>query len=146
MASDPPYTTFILPVGTAYRAKLLDFVQVDNQIQATIEVEPEIWETVDMVMLFHLQWNDRNEGSVSGDKPVQIKMFLGPEVYTSLSNEKQLITNRNDFFQTDEKHPIRSAYSWYATEVTEEVELPDVLKDKGTLREGFTTKWKEALK
>lgn len=146
MATDPPYTTFTLPVGTSYPAQLLDFEQVGDQIQATIEVEPDVWETVDLVMLFHLQWNDRNEGSVSGEKPVQIKMFLGQDVYDSLLAENKLVTNRSDFFQTEESHLMRSAHSWYATEVTEEVALPEALKDKGTVREGFTTKWKEALK
>jgi hypothetical protein len=47
------------------------------------------------------------------------------------------------FVTADPGHPMRATTAWFATDVTEEVELPEALKEKGTLREGFTTHWRE---
>jgi hypothetical protein len=141
MSSQPSCITFKLPAGTEYRAKLLDYKHSNKQIQVTIEVEPDVWEFVDLVMLFNLRWNVRNEGSVSGQRAVQIKMYLDGNIYGSLHEERKLIIDEETFLLSDSTHEMRSTRSWFATEVTEEVELPESLKGQGTLREGFTTKW-----
>ncbi|GEM_PF-1467268 len=143
MAVNNQPITFTLPVGTEYEANLLSFEHENSQIEAIIEVGPEVWETVDMVMLFNLKWNDRNEGSVSGTKPVRIRMFLDKELYQTLKDENNLITDEKSFLASDRNHPMRSSTKWFGVEVTEEVTLPDSLKNLGTVREGFTTKWLE---
>ncbi|HEY5826175.1 MAG TPA: hypothetical protein VIT44_17515 [Cyclobacteriaceae bacterium] len=109
-----------------------------------MEAEPGIWEFIDLLMLFNLRWDVRNEGSVSGQKAVQIRMYLDSDIYNSLQKEMNLILDEKTFLLSDSLHVMRCTKSWFATEVTEEVELPESLKGQGTVREGFTTQWKES--
>lgn len=99
-----------------------------------------------MIMLFNLQWNKRNEGSFSGEKAVQIKLVLDKKIYDSLYAQGDLLIDVASFLAADSSHPMRSTLHWFGIEVTEEVDLPKALKDKGTLREGFTTQWKDDFK
>lgn len=146
MSTQPSFITFKLPVGTEYQTKLLNFKHTNNQIQLTIEAEPEVWEFIDMIMLFNLRWDVRNAGSVSGQKTVQLKMYLDPNIYSSLLQETKLITDEETFLHSDSSHIMRGTKSWFATEVTEEVDLPESLKGQGSLREGFTTTWSDNQK
>ena len=75
---------FYLPSGSSYAVEVLSFEHLNEELTTTIEVNPEMWETIDMVMLFNLTWQNRNEGSVSGEKAVQIEMVFGKEVYAEL--------------------------------------------------------------
>ncbi len=136
---------FTIPVGAEYCATLLDYQKINNQLEATIEVTPEVWESIDLIMLFNLRWDVRNEGKIIGEKNVQLKIFLDKKIYEDLSRRGEL-PDKNSFLSSDVKHPIRSAMNWFATEVTEEVDLPEALKNMGTLREGFTTQWKDDFK
>lgn len=143
-ASATPQTVcFSIPAGTVYCATLLEYQQDKDQIWATIEVTPETWEIIDLVMLFNLHWNKRNAGSISGEKAVQIRMVLDKNIYDTLHAQGDLLIDTSSFLAADPSHPMRSAMHWFGIEVTEEVELPEALKDKGTLREGFTTQWKD---
>lgn len=146
MNFNPTPTKFYLPVGTGYEVQLLDFIHEKEQICLKIMVTPEVWETVDMVMLFNLKWDNRNPGSVSGEKPVEIVMMLGNDLYKELKESNTLLSNPEQFLKAGKEHPMKSTVSWYVIEVTEEVELPDQLKDKGSLRQGFTTTWKDDFK
>ena len=44
----------------------------------TVEFAPDVWEQIDLLQLFHLRWDVRGDGSVSGTGPVQIELRLDP--------------------------------------------------------------------
>lgn len=134
---------FTIPAGAEYCAALLEYRHVNNRIHATIEVNPETWESIDLIELFRLRLDVRNPGRISGTKPVQLEIVLDPKIYEELNVSGNLPPDEKAFLATGSKHPMRSALNWFAIEVTEEVDLPEGLKDMGTLREGFTTKWKD---
>lgn len=136
-------TNFYLPVGPGYTVTLLELKHDNGHVAVRIEVTPEVWESIDMIMMFNLTWNNRNQGSVSGDKPVQIVMMLSKELYLELMASGSLITDASTFIEAPKDHPMRKTNQWYAIEVTEEVALPPDMADLGTLREGFTTTWKK---
>lgn len=137
---------FTIPAGTEYCAALLEYRHVNNHIRATIEVDPETWQSIDLIELFKLRLDVRNPGRISGTKPVQLEIVLDPKIYEEVNAAGNLLTDKNTFLVSDSKHLMRSALNWFATEVTEEVDLPEGLKDMGTLREGFTTKWKDSFR
>lgn len=137
---------FSVPSGAVYCGTLLEYTHINEQAWVTIEVTPETWEIIDLVMLFNLQWNKRNPGSISGEKAVQIKMALDKSIYDALNGRNELPTDAPALLSTDMSHPMRSNLHWFAIEITEEVELPEALKNSGTLREGFTTHWKDDFK
>lgn len=136
-------TEFYVPVGVGYPVQLLDYKHENGRISAVIEVTPSVWETIDMVMLFNLTWNNRNEGSVSGEKPLEITMVFSKELYKEMKASGTLLTESSSFLAAGKDHPMKSTTNWYITTVTEEVDLPDHHKAMGTVRQGFTTKWKE---
>lgn len=136
---------FNLPAGAEYCARLLKFSHAGEKIQATIEVEPDVWESIDLVEMFNLRLDVRNPGRVSGSKTVQLEIVLSSKIYQALKADSRLLTDDKAFLASDASHPMRSVLNWFATEITEEVDLPDELKNMGTLREGFTTKWKDEL-
>lgn len=135
-------TEFYTPGGVAYPVQLLDFQHKDSQLSATIEVTPAVWESIDLIMLFNLTWDNRNEGSVSGATPLRIVMMFSKDLYKEMKASGTLLTDSATFLEADKDHPMKSTKNWYITEVTEEVDLPEDLKTKGTLRQGFTTVWK----
>jgi hypothetical protein len=139
-------TEFYVPVGVGYSVQLLDYKLEDDHISAVIEVTPSVWESIDMVMLFNLTWNNRNEGSVSGEKPLEITMMFSKELYKEMKVSGTLLTDSSAFLAAGKDHPMKSTTNWYITTVTEEVDLPDHLKTMGTVRQGFTTKWKDEYK
>lgn len=134
---------FYLPSGSSYAVEVLSFEHLNEELTTTIEVNPEMWETIDMVMLFNLTWQNRNEGSVSGEKAVQIEMVFGKEVYAELKKSGDLIVDFISFLAAHKDHPMKSTTNWFITQVTEEVDLPEELKELGAVREGFTTTWKK---
>jgi len=136
---------FMLNPYASYPMTLLELEHTNGRVVATVEANPEIWEYVDLLMFFNLRWDVRNEGFVSGTKPVQVKIVLDKELYNSLQSSGQLLADQQAFFNSPLEHPMRKTTSWYALEVTEETDLPDRLKELGSLREGFTTKWKDNL-
>ena len=144
MSNPPDVACFSLNEYTSYCGPLLEFKHTDRGIELTVEVDTETWEFVDMLMLFNLYWDKRNPGQVSGTKPVQISMFLDRELYAKLESSGELLTDKSAFIQAGAMHPMRAVTAWFATEVTEEVELPDELKKMGTVREGFTTHWRDS--
>jgi len=142
--SNPSDTAcFTLNPYKEYCGALLEYNHTGSGVELTVEVDPETWESADLLMFFNLAWNKRNPGTISGTKSVQISMFLDRALYTKLKASGELLTDRVAFMTADLEHPMRATSAWYATEVTEEVDLPEALKDKGTIREGFTTHWRE---
>lgn len=134
---------FMLNPYASYQMTLLELRHIDNRLEATVEASPEVWEYVDLLMFFNLRWDVRNEGSISGTKTVQIKMVLDKNIYQSLVSSGQLLTDKNAFIESPSEHAMRGTSNWFALEVTEETDLPDRLKELGSLREGFSTKWKD---
>ena len=56
----------------------------------------------------------------------------------------ELLADKDAYMSAAADHPMRSTAAWFATEVTEEVDLPEELKELGTLRTGFLTHWKDS--
>lgn len=143
MSTQQDTACFSLNPFKEYCGQLLEYSHTEHGVELTIEVDPETWESVDLLMFFNLQWNKRNAGTISGTKPVQISMFLNRDLYTKLKSSGDLLADKTAFMNANSDHPMRATTAWFATEVTEEVELPEALRGKGTLREGFTTHWKD---
>ncbi len=143
MTVAPDTACFSLNDYAQYCGSLVDFKDTGSTVQLTVEVDSATWEFVDLLMMFNLTWDKRNAGSISGEKPVQIVMFLDFELYSRLKESGNLAAVKENFVALAKDHPMRSTKAWFATEVTEEVDLPEELKAKGTLREGFTTHWKQ---
>lgn len=127
----------------AYCGTLLEYKHTARGIEMTVELDPETWEAADLLIMFNLLWDKRNPGTISGTKPVQISMYLDKELYETLKASGELLTDKTAYMEAAHGHPMRSTRAWFATEVTEEVELPESMKNMGSLREGFTTHWKD---
>jgi hypothetical protein len=134
---------YIFPQSDGYEAELIQFTLKDESIFIVVDISPEVWEYVDMNMFFNLTWNNRGPGEVSGSKPVQLGMYLGKDVYKELVNYGNLLTDAESFLAAPPEHPMKGTKNWYVTQVTEEVDLPPELQDKGSLRSGFITDWKQ---
>lgn len=111
-------------------------------VQLTIEVEPSVWETIDLLQLFHLGWAERREGSVSGSEPVQIELRLDPAVAAEVGPLPGEPAGLADAIAgAPAGSPLRANTSWYAVSVTEAVDLPPELAELGEVRSGFATTW-----
>ena len=135
---------FTLNPYKEYCSTLLQYKQTEKGVELVIEVDAETWEAADLLILFNLQWDKRHEGKISGAKPVQISMFLDRALYKSLKSSGELLADKDAYMSAAADHPMRSTAAWFATEVTEEVDLPEELKELGTLRTGFLTHWKDS--
>ncbi len=144
MSAQKDIACFSLNPYKEYCGTLLEYKHTGTAVKMTVELDPETWESADLLMFFNLQWDKRHPGNISGTKPVQISMFLDRELYKKLKTSGDLLADKTTYMSASPEHPMRSTSSWFATEVTEEVDLPEELKDKGTLREGFTTHWKDS--
>ena len=137
-------TEFWIPSGRALPARVLGGAIDGDRFVLTIELTHDDWVMTDMNMLFHLEWNDRNEGEIVEGGDVRIEMRLDE----SLVEEAFDMVDDGDgddvaamIVTLDREHPLRNTESWYAMRVTEEVPLPPDLAAKGKVRSGFTTKW-----
>jgi len=124
---------------------ILDGRLVDGGAQLTIEVGAREWETVDMVMLFHLQWDKRNEGEIVEGGDVRIELSLDPELVGELAALVDGTDVARGVAGLDRAHPIKSTEAWYARSVTERVPLPSELAGKGEVWSGFTTFWEDMI-
>lgn len=113
----------------------------DPEVRLTIEVAPPAWETADLLMLFHLDWDARREGSVSGAQPVQIELRLDADAANPDDLPQAPETLAAAISGAADDSPLRAETSWYALAVTEPVDLPPELAGKGNVRSGFTTTW-----
>jgi hypothetical protein len=134
---------FTLNEYKEYCGSLLEYSVSNDGIKMTVELDPETWETADLLMFFNLALDKRHAGKIRGNKPVQISMFLDPNIYGELKASNSLLTDKTAYMQADKDHPMRYTSAWFATEVTEPVDLPEELKEMGTVRAGFTTHWKK---
>lgn len=141
--ANPDVACFSLNPYKEYCGTLLAFENTGTGVEMTVEVDPETWESADLLMLFNLAWDKRNPGTISGAKPVQISMFLDRDLYKKLNESGDLLTDKTAFKEAKPDHPMRGTASWFATEVTEEVDLPAELQNLGSVREGFTTHWRD---
>lgn len=130
---------FRIPSGADLPALALSAGGSGDDLRLLIEVDAEHWPTVDYVELFHLGLAVRGPGEVSGDGPVQIELRPAAGIVDRVGG----LTLPDDLAGLEEDDPLLSTTSWYATEVTEAVELPPGLAGVGELRQGFTTSWKD---
>lgn len=148
MTGIPLPLEFRLGSGAPLPARALGSRLVDDVVELTIEVGPEQWSMIDMVMLFHLEWSNRHDGEIVEGGDVQIDLRLDH----ALVGELQPLVDPADLTGAtiaevvaglDDEHPLRDPQSWYALRVTESVPLPPSLADKGEVRSGFTTVWND---
>ena len=132
---------FQVPVGAVVPTRVLDAGRDGDVVVLLVEVGQEEWEMIDLVMYFNLQWDRRNPGDISGEGVVQILLQLDPSMVNRLDGDD--VYSALAALPLDDE--LRSTTSWYGLEVTEEVPLPPVLADKGELRQGFTTTWRDEL-
>ena len=137
---------FRLGSGATFPARALASRLVDDVVELTIEVGPEQWSMIDMVMLFHLEWSNRHEGELVEGGDVQLELRLDHELVGELQplvdpDDATGVTIAAVVAGLDGDHPLLDPQSWYALRVTEAVPLPPDLADKGEVRSGFTTVW-----
>ncbi len=136
-------TEFRIGASTLLAAKVLSGSAGGGRADLTIEVAHRQWETIDMLMLFHTEWGDRNEGEIVGNGDVQLELRLDG----NLVAEFEALVNGGDVAEIVAglgfQHLLKSTEAWYALTVTEAVPLPPELVDKGELRSGFTTVWND---
>ncbi|MGB0114880.1 MAG: hypothetical protein WBP59_16800 [Ilumatobacteraceae bacterium] len=139
MSSGP--LEFRVPIGALVPTRVLDANRVDGAVVVLIEVGQEEWEMIDLVMYFNLDWNCRHPGEIVGDGIVRILMQLDPALVDRVVSDD--VYAELAALPVDDE--LRSTKNWYALEVTEAVELPPSLADKGEVRQGFTTTWRAEL-
>ena len=135
-------TDFLMPMGRALPARVVSGSIDGDVVELAIELAHDDWDMADMNMLFHLQWNDRNEGEIVEGGDVRIEMRLAPD----LVDEARALGGDDvaaAIAGLEPEHPLRSTNAWYAMRVTENVPLPPHLAEKGEVRSGFTTKWND---
>lgn len=137
----PATLDFQVPVGSTVATRVLQTRRDGDDVVVVVEVSQEEWELIDLVMYFNLLWDRRNPGTVSGTGAVQIVMQLDPSLADRIEGD-DVITALSALPLDDQ---LRSTTSWYGLEVTEAVELPPELADKGEVRQGFTTTWADEL-
>lgn len=108
----------------------------------TLVADPEQWEMIDLLQLFHLRWDARHEGVVSGDRPVTIEIRLADDVDRApLPDDPAALAAFVAAAGGRDVEPWRDAQRWYALNVTEEIDLPPELATLGEVRSGFSTVW-----
>lgn len=127
-----------------FPARVTAVVRRGPTVQATIELAAPDWERVDALMLFHLDDDQRNPGSVSGTQPVELVIVLNPMTTDELDGvpDDSLV---DALVNTPADSPLRIPQNWYAIEVTEQVDLPPGAPEGTELRSGFTLAWADAL-
>jgi hypothetical protein len=138
VSSGPYPVTFRIPSGADLPVRVLSATADEAGARLLIEADPEQWQLIDLVMLFHLRWDVRSEGEVSGDRPVQLELRVDPELVDVAAD----LDLPGALAGLDPQHPLLSTQSWYALEATEAVDLPPSLAGKGELRSGFSTTWR----
>lgn len=122
---------FHAPAGLPVEARLVD-VSGGDQPTVTVELPPEVWDTVDLFNLFRLEPKYRLVGRVSGDRPVRVE--LRPAAPGGVAD---LGARLVDLSASDPGDALLDTENWCALTVTE------VVRDDGTnlVRSGFATRW-----
>ncbi len=115
-----------------------------GQLVVTFHVTPQTWEHINAEELFHTD-RDRRSGAVEGrfepDRPIAIEATLDDLVVQSLeltnASVDKVRARLNSIQPNTLDQFLLSAQSWLARSVTQEVPLPDELKSKGSISEGF---------
>ncbi|CAN5372425.1 hypothetical protein BH23ACT3_BH23ACT3_18890 [soil metagenome] len=131
--------TFTTPSGAEIEVRPIDGSRGEH-VTLTVEADTATWETIDLVMFFNLRWDVRGEGTITGNTPVQLVLRLDSALADQLPDGEVAAA----LARLDLAHPLRSNTNWYALEVTEAVDLPPSLAEKGELRSGFGTTWMES--
>lgn len=111
----------------------------------TLQAEPAQWEMIDLLQLFHLRWDARHEGAVSGERPVDIVIALAHDVDPApLPDDPAALAAYVAGAEGRDQVPWRDQQRWFAREVTEAVDLPPELAPLGDVRSGFATVWADS--
>jgi len=135
---DPVAVTFDINDVTSIDATVVAAALAGDRIVLTIELAPEEWERADLLMLFHLDWDVRNPGTVSGSVPVEVEIRLAALDDSPPSDPTAIV---DLLAEAPPGAALRAETNWYALEVTEPVDLPPDLAALGQARTGFTTTW-----
>lgn len=131
--------TFRVPSGAEFELRALEATPAgDGDVRVTVEADAETWGTIDAVELFNLGFAVRGPGTLSGRKPAQIELRPGAVLRERLAGLDE-VAILSELARGGADDDIVMMNNWYATEVTEAVDLPPELADKGELREGFRT-------
>lgn len=111
---------------------------------ATFHVTLEVWTHINAEELFHTQ-RDRRVGRVAGDfehgRPIVIEAALDDLVAKTLqladASADDVLARLAAIKPNTLDQFLLSTRSWFARSVVQEVPLPDELKAKGSISEGF---------
>ncbi|MFT4600346.1 MAG: hypothetical protein ACI857_000520 [Arenicella sp.] len=132
-------------------AKNLQIIASSKKIQLEILVTPEVYKIIDANHLFNLEQENRGEilgGKFDEAKPFKIVLQLKDEFVESITaanqDQEQLKLMLIKELDNNASKTLRSIDSWQALNVTQAIDLPSGLSDKGAVSFGFQTKWAEA--
>ncbi|NLT95950.1 MAG: YbjN domain-containing protein [Clostridia bacterium] len=126
--------------------------RIDPGVECTLQllVDYGTYEMIKEKELFNLTpqaYSEEMENQLENNgKPVEVTIKLGEDLLDLLSlfgqNGEEI--KNNLIKEHEEYNTLLDTDNWYALSFTQEVELPEELKEEGSeLRMGYTTKWAE---
>lgn len=131
--------------GESFDAEVVSVERDPSGVLAvTFHVDQETWTQLNKAEAFHTE-RSRRVGDIEGNfepgSPIAIEAILDDLVIESLDlfgvDEAELEARLTATKLEGLDEFLLSASSWWAGTVTQEVELPPELADKGSIREGF---------
>lgn len=150
----PAELAFSTP-GAGVSAVLRDLtvhLEADRPTECTLEIEvtEDVYRRIDRDQLFHLVPDARGPGAVAfaPARSVRVSLRLATEHLDEalrLGSDARAIAQRLGAVPAEGiVSPLLDAASWYAVEVTADVEPPSDLADGAELRVGYRTSWADA--
>ena len=145
---DPVNLPIRLPIGAPFPVDVVDAEPGLSRYQITIQVPYDTWDTIDVYEAFNLKNEVRGPGKISGDGDVRLELRLADELVPALIRRIAHLGPRDGVLELaasgDDAAELVTE-SWFATHVSQAVELPEELRRSGSeLRDGFSTAWAEA--
>lgn len=136
-----------LPIGAPFPVDVVDAVPSLSRYVIRVRVRRETWTNIDELELFNLTADARKPGSLTGSGDVELELRLVDELVREVIERVAGFEPADgvaELAELGDDHPALVTESWFATNVTEQVPLPDDLADSGELRQGFSTNWADA--
>ena len=131
-----------MPSGAPVPVRIIEAGERAGEIEATFELDPDTWQTVDVLYLLGLEPGARLPGRVSGEQPVQLVVRLAADVASDVADRSDLAGLVAETAATAPEHPLVCTTSWRTLRVTERDDLASELAIPGaTVRRGFSTIW-----
>ncbi|BAN00381.1 YbjN domain-containing protein [Ilumatobacter coccineus] len=143
----PQHLPLRLPIGAPFPVDVIDATPSLSRYVIRVRVSRDTWSTIDELELFNLVADARKPGSLTGSGDVEIELrlvdALVPDVIRRVAGLDP-VDGVAELAELGDEAPALITESWFATNVTEQVPLPDDLADSGELRQGFSTRWADA--